>query len=177
MIKKLILLFLAMMITDQLIKELIACKKTVVEAPKDIKEGRSGFKKRTFTLISLDGLHSFSGFITQNLTFIENFSIGLSYSPKDEKGKIVLLRCNGPHGGTKNSPHHASCHIHTSTAERINNGLKPEGQIDITNDYSTIEDAIQFYIRRINIDTADRQKYFSPPSGQIDLFTQIADNI
>ncbi len=89
------------MITDQLIEELIACKKTVVEPPKDMKEGRSGFIKKTFTLISLDGQHSFSGFITQNLIFIENFSIGLSYSPKDEKGKIVLLRCNGPMGALK----------------------------------------------------------------------------
>jgi len=128
-------------------------------------------------LLLLLTVSNFSGFITQNLAFIENFSIGLSFSPKDEKGKIVLFRCNGPHGGTKNIPHHASCHIHTSTADRINNGLKPEGQIDMTNEYSTIEDAIQFYVRRINIVITDRQKHFPSPSGQIDLFTQIEENM
>ena len=120
------------MYTEEIIEELISCPKTVVEAPRDMKEGRSGFVKRTFTLISVDSRYNFSGFIMQNLTFTENFSIGLTYSPKDEKGTIVLLRCNGPHGGTKAISHHAVCHIHTSTAERINNGLKPEGQIDIT---------------------------------------------
>ena len=82
-----------------------------------------------------------------------------------------------PHGGTKNIPHHATCHIHTATAERINNGLKPEGQIDITNEYSTIEDAIQFYVRRINLNIEDRQKHFPAPNGQMDLFPQIDDNI
>lgn len=78
----------------------------------------------------------------------------------------------GPHGGTKEIPHHAGCHIHTSTAERINNGLKPEGQINMTNEYSTIETAIQFFVRRINIVPFDRQKYFPQPTGQIDLFNK-----
>lgn len=172
MVKKLILLFLILMYTDQLITELINCLKTVVEAPKDMKEGRSGFAKRSFTLTSVDEQYSFSGFITQNLTFTENFSIGLTYNPKKEKGKIVLIRCNGPHGGTKHTPHHAGCHIHTATAERINNGLKAEGQINMTNEYSTIEDAIQYYVRLINIITDDRRKHFPPPNGQIDLFNQ-----
>ncbi len=113
--KRLISLFLVLMYTAELIEELISCPKTVGEAPRDMKEGRSGFTKRTFTLISVDGQHNFSGFITQNLTFTENFSIGLIYNPQDEKSKIVLLRCNGPHGGIKEIPHHAVCHIHTST--------------------------------------------------------------
>ncbi len=43
------------MFTDRFIEELIGCPKTVVEAPKDMKEGRSGFAKRTFTLTSSDG--------------------------------------------------------------------------------------------------------------------------
>jgi len=165
------------MFTNELIAELISCPKTVLEAPREMKEGRSGFAKRTFTLISVDVQYNFSGFIMQNLTFTENFSIGLRYSSKDEKGTIVLLRCNGPHGGTKAIPHHAVCHIHTSTAERINNGLKPEGQIEITNEYSTIETAIQYFARRVNIVPIDRQKHFSPPAGQIELFNQEGDII
>lgn len=166
-----------MTFTDNFIEELSNCSKSVVDAPKEMKEGRSGFAKRTFTLVSSDGQYNFNGFITQNLTFLENFSIGLSYNLKEEKGKMVLLRCNGPHGGTKNIPHHAVCHIHKSTAERINSGLKPEGQIELTNDYATIEEAVQFFVRRININVADRQKFFPPPSGQIDLFADTEEKI
>ena len=160
------------MYSDDFIEELINCPKIIVESPKEVKDGtRVGFTKRVFTLVSVDGIHNFNGFITQNLTFQENFSIGLAYNPKEEKGKIVLLRCNGQHGGTKVFPHHAFCHIHKATAERINNNLKPEGKIDITEEYSTIETAIQFFVKRIGLTPNDKQKHFPPPNTQMDLFT------
>lgn len=163
------------MFTDKLIEELINCPKFIVDPPKDIKQGRSSSSKKIFSLSSENGQFNFNGFITQNLTFTENFSVGLAYNPKEEKGKIVLLRCNGPHGGIINAPHHAGCHIHKCTAERINNGLKPEGHIEMTDKYSTIDEAIQFYISLINLIHSDRQKHFPPPSGQTDLFNQAND--
>ena len=67
-------------------------------------------------------------------------------------------------------PHHAGCHIHTATAKRINDGLKPEGHIEMTVEYSTLEDALQFYIRKIGIVREDRQKYFPVPNQQMDIF-------
>lgn len=94
-----------MIFTDQLTDELINCPKRVVDAPKDSGISR-GSKKRKFTLESVDGQHSFSGFISENTTFQENFSVGLVYNPKDEKGHIVLVRVNGPHGPTEQAPHH-----------------------------------------------------------------------
>lgn len=155
--------------TGKLIQELIECSKIVVDAPKDMKEGRSGFLKKFFTLKSTDDIYSFSGFVTQNLTFAENFSIGLIFNSKEDKGKITLLRCNGPHGMTKEL-HHTVCHIHTVIAEDINNGNKVEKSIRQTDEYSTLEDAIQFFIKYINIIPTDRQKYFPLPTGQTDLF-------
>ncbi len=161
------------MYTDEQIEELISCPKRIVEPPKETKESaRTGFIKKTFVMVSNDGVYNFNGFIAQNLKFPENFSIGLIYDPKEEKGKIPLLRCNGPHGGTKVFPHHAYFHIHKATAERINNNLKPEGQIDITQHYSTIETAIQYYVRRIGLSVTDRTKHFPPPNPQIELFNQ-----
>jgi len=159
------------MYTEEQIKELVQCPKTIVDPPKKINEGRESFFKKAFTLSSIDGNYHFNGFITQNLTFPENFSIGLSYNPKDEKGSIVLLRCNGPHGGIKNIPHHASCHIHSATAERINNGLKPEGEIELTEDYATIETAIHFFLKKINLITKDIKKNFPTPTidNRLDL--------
>lgn len=167
-----ILLFLIAMFTEEFLKELITCPKMVVDAPLEMKQGRSGFLKKSFVLKSIDGQYSFNGFINQNLTFSENFSIGLSYNPKEEKGTVVLLRCNGAHGGTIHHPHHASCHIHRTTAEGINNGVKSEDRIELTTEYSTLEDAIQYYVKLINLSSTDKQKYFPPPSGQIDLFGQ-----
>lgn len=157
-----------MTFTDELIKELVNCPKKVVDAPKDSGVGR-GSSKIKFLLESEDGQHSFIGFISKNLTFQENFSIGLVYNPKEEKGNIVLVRVNGPHGQNENAPHHDGPHVHLSTAERINSGLKPEGVIETDVPYSTIEDAIQYYIKRINIILADRQKHFPTPNNQIDI--------
>jgi hypothetical protein len=157
-----------MTFTDELIGELVSCPKKVVDAPKDSGIGR-GSSKIKFLLESVDGQHSFSGFISSNLAFQENYSIGLVYNPKEEKGKTVLLRVNGPHGPNENAPHHDGPHVHSSTADRINAGLKPEGVIETDVPYSTIEDAIQYYIRRINIIPADRLKHFPSPNNQIDL--------
>lgn len=157
-----------MIFTDELIQELVNCPKKVVDGPKDSGVGRGSCKTK-FLLESLDGNHSFSGFISKNLTFQENYSIGLVYNPKEEKGKIVLVRVNGPHGQNEYAPHHDGPHVHLSTAERINAGLKPEGVIETNVPYSTIEDAIQYYIKRINIRPEDRQKYFPTPSNQIDI--------
>ncbi|MDR3693467.1 hypothetical protein [Mucilaginibacter sp.] len=157
------------MYTDEFLKGLIDCPKKIVDHPKE-KEGRADFLKKSFGLISINEEYRFNGFITQSLVFDENFSIGLVFNPKDEKGTITLLRCNGRHGGTKEFPHHAEWHIHYADAEMINLGLKPEGRIITTNEYSTLDSAIQFYIQHINLMPEDRQKYFPPPSGQLDLF-------
>lgn len=83
-----------MIFTDKLIKELVSCPKKVIDAPRDFGFGRESNKTK-FLLDSVDGLYSFSGFISKNLTFQENYSIGLIYNPKEEKGEIVLLRVNG----------------------------------------------------------------------------------
>ncbi len=121
-------------------------------------------------MISTDGKYSFYGFIRQNLKFLENFSIGLIYNPKEERGTLDLLRCNGPHGENNVHLHHIGCHIHRATAERIAKGLKPEGYIELTEDYATLDDAIQYFVKLINLKPNDRQKHFPRPNGQINLF-------
>ena len=164
-----------MVYTEELIAELIDCPKKVTNSPKDSGVGR-GSSKIKFNLESTDGNYSFSGFISKNLTFQENFSIGLVFQPKDEKGTIVLLRVNGPHGPNENIPHHEGPHVHLATAERINAGLKPEGKIETGVPYATVEDAIQYYIKRINVIVVDRQKHFPPPDNQIDFNFETDEN-
>lgn len=124
------------MYTDQLIQNLIVCPKTIIEAPKDSGISRCSYKL-VFDMSSVDGQYDFKGFISRNTFFHENFSIGLVYVPKEEKGKICLFRCNGLHGETE--------------------------------EYATLEGAIQFYVKHINILAADRRRYFPPPSGQLEF--------
>jgi hypothetical protein len=171
-----ILIFFDLMtFTNELIDELITCPKKVVDAPKSTGIA-FGSKKIKFTLASLDGQHSYIGFISENATFQENFSIGLVYNPKEAKGHVVLVRVNGPHGPNEKAPHHDGPHVHKATAEAIEAGLKPEKGALITDvPYATIKDAIQYYVRLINIVPADRQKHFPPPSNQTELAFGIND--
>jgi len=162
------------MYTDAFIAELIACPKKMVGTIKDV-SNRAAYTKKEFSMQSVDGKHEFTGFITWSQFFEENFSIGLKHEPKEIKGDTVLLRCNGKHGGTKKQPHHAYCHIHYATEARIEQGLKEEGLIEACDEYSTYETAIQFYIRKVNIVPADRQKHFPPPSEQIRIFDESSD--
>ena len=83
------------------------------------------------------------------------------------------MRCNWLHGEVIGVPHHSFFHILTTTAADINNGIKVEKNIHKTEEYSTFEDAIQFYIKYINITPDDRKKHFPPLSGQIELEFQL----
>lgn len=159
------------MYTDELIEQLITCAKVITESPREGKEARAGYNKQTFALVSVDGAHTFSGFINQNETFPEHFSIGLVHHSGTEFGKVVLLRCNGPHGDhVDGPPHHLGCHIHKASADLINEGIRGERNIEMTAEYVTIEEAIQYYIRKIGIEAKDRKKHFPPPNAQLDLF-------
>lgn len=62
---EILFILLSMTFTDDLIDELVNCPKKVVDAPKDSGVGR-GSSKIKFLLESVDGQHSFSGFISKN---------------------------------------------------------------------------------------------------------------
>jgi len=155
--------------TDEFINQLFSCPKIFVDHPlKEYREDR-GHMKKNFTLQSEDGQFFFKGFIRYNIRFPENFSVGLDYNPREEKGTICLLRCNGNHGENVVFPDHSTCHIHRATAHTINEGLKPESNIEETIAYMNVEEAIQYYIKLINIDSVEAEKNFPPM--QLTLFT------
>jgi len=156
--------------TDEFINQLFQCVKIFIDSPpKDYQEVR-GHMKKNFTLQSVDGQFNFKGFIRYNVRFPENFSIGLDFNPKEEKGTICLIRCNGDHGENAAHPYHSSFHIHRATAFTINEGLKPESHIEETNAYSGLEEAIQYFIKFIAIDNSQAEKYFPPK--QLTLFDE-----
>jgi hypothetical protein len=92
----------------------------------------------------------------------------LNFNPKEEKGTICLMRCNGSYGENIQIPHHASFHIYKATAESINSGLKPECNIQQTEEYASIDQAILYFVNYINLKKEDNAKYF--PDKQLELF-------
>ena len=85
--------------SEEEINELIRCDKVVSEPPKKAMVSRFGHRRNDMRLRSKEGELDFTIFMRINDAFPENFSIGLVHSPKDERGTIILLRFNGPHGG------------------------------------------------------------------------------
>lgn len=118
---------------------------------------------------SIDGRYSFSVYIRASIYFKENFSIGMDYSPKEEKGSICLIRCNGAHGENIAFPHHTTFHIHKASAETINSGLKPESNIEETTEYASLDEAIHYFCKEVNISLIDIRQYFPPSNNQMQL--------
>lgn len=87
------------MYSQVFIDTLMSCPKKITQGWREVKDVRYGVKK-VFEMESVDGSYQFSGFYTQNAFFKEDFSIGLVYVSKTEMGKVLLIRCNGLHGGT-----------------------------------------------------------------------------
>lgn len=151
--------------TDSFIEELLTCPKKITKPPaREMKLDRGNWKNN-FELESEGGEFKFSVFIRYNDTFNENFSIGLDYNPREEPGTIALIRCNGPHGSTKQWDHHGRTHTHVASAETVNNGLKPESNIEITDRYTSWNEALQFFVKRVNIHGAEVS--FPPPQGNL----------
>jgi len=154
--------------TDKLISELIKSEKRIVQAPlRELKEDR-GCLKNNFTLESLSDKNQFKVFIRVNSSFKENFSVGMDFSPRDEKGSYCLIRCNGRHGEHQLFPHHQFFHVHIAKAEYINSGIRPEFFIEETDQYASYEEALHYFLQKINLNQVERDRYF--PLPQLGLF-------
>ena len=109
----------------------------------------------------------FEVFVRVNLTFPENFSIGLRHCPPDGGGE-TLLRYNGPHGlfkpGRGDSIHNIAPHIHRASETNIKARLKAEHGAEKTDDYAlAYELALSCFLVRVN--AKDAVSYF-PELGQ-----------
>lgn len=112
-------------------------------------------------------------FLRRSDDFPENFSIGLVYDPKDGSGEITLLRCNGQHGvfnGAFNPNHsHWGYHIHRATETAIAAGFKPEKYAESTAAYASFEEAVQHFVKLIDLNSADAKKHFPDNTAQVEL--------
>ena len=144
------------MLTDHEIESLVKLPKNIVSMTPAVGYRNENLHRRCgleLTAIS-SPITEFTVFIRQNDKFIENFSIGLRYKTKDRTlGTITLVRYNGPHGETNRGPggHFGRPHIHRVTARELAEGNREpqERHRDITDRYSTFEEALSVFFRDI----------------------------
>jgi len=153
---------------------LITCLKQVIEPPRQDMRLERGHLRNDLKLQSDDD-KVFTVFIRINEKFKENFSIGLTYHPIDEPRSICLLRCNGRHGEHINNPEaemhpHFGYHVHVARADMLNIGQLPERYAELTSDYASYEEAMIYFIRRVNI--LEAHKFFNKLPQLLPLFNQ-----
>lgn len=100
----------------------------------------------------------FRAFMRRSEDFPENFSIGLAFLPKDGTGELILLRCNGPHGGFNDafdSEHpHFDFHVHRATSAMIEAGLRAEKSATVNREFASYEEALRYFVRSANVTNA-----------------------
>lgn len=150
--------------------ELISCPKMLSEPPRRDLRLVGADWRNDMKLVSEGQPGEFSAFFRRSDEFPENFSVGLIYDPKDGSGEITLLRCNGQHGvfnGTFDPRHpHWGYHVHRATEQALNAGLKAEKYASTTTEYASYEQAVQYFLKLINLDSTEARKHFPDRTAQ-----------
>ena len=154
--------------TDEEIAQMVGLPKTIVsKTPAKGYRDHNGHRRCDVALgsESVDE-GTFSVFVRQNHTFIENFSIGLRYRSEDATlGTVTLVRYNGPHGEVYKGQdgHFAAPHIHRITEQELASGsLQPqEKHREPTDRYGTLEQALVVFFKDIGVSNID--PWFTDP--------------
>ena len=149
--------------TQREIDDLISCPKVISDAPKREMKLDRGHSRNDMRLKSTDDALEFRVFMRRSEDLPESFSIGLVFLANDGSGELVLLRCNGPHGGyndTFDPGHpHWGFHVHRASAAMIEAGMRPEKAATDSDDFASYEEALQYFLRAANI--TDARTYFA----------------
>lgn len=160
--------------SDTEIADLIDCPKQISDPPARSLRLIGADWRNDAKMVALDGTSRwFAIFMRQNEDFPENFSVGLRFQPNDGRPEITLLRCNGKHGaftvhGDIRHPHW-TFHIHRATEQAQDAGFTAEKYATTTDAFASYEQALQFFIGAVHLQTPDCHLYF-PNSMQSKLF-------
>jgi hypothetical protein len=142
--------------TEEEIEDLIKCPKIVFDPPRQEMIIDNGHLRNDMRLKSKDEQRDFNVFIRINESFHENFSIGLIYTPREERGTVCLVRFNGAHGPFADESGifhwHSEFHIHRACERNLSAGLRPERGGLVTKDYGSFEQALPEFFRCINVE-------------------------
>ena len=155
--------------TQQEIDDLIRCPKVVTEAPRPSFKDEYRHRSNGFRVATSDGEHRFRVFLRQSLEFVEDFSIGLLYEPKDGRS-FLLVRFNGQHDIAIEGDDvrtHFTYHVHLAEAGRVNNGFYDSLPARTTGDYASFNEALEAFFLRTGI--PEPEKYF-PDRVSLPLF-------
>jgi len=100
------------------------------------------------------------------------------YRPEDGTSDITLLRCNGKHGffnggaGADPDHPHFHFHVHKASAKAIRAGFTPEKFADKTTEFASYEQAVQHYIKVVQLNPRDASRYFPSESQSEIEFTE-----
>ena len=144
--------------TQEELERLISCSKIIVDPPKREMKLIRGNLCNSMKLESKDGEHGFLVFIRKHERFAENFSVGLTFQHKDQRGKSTIIRCNGPTAYSNNPLDcnvHFSYHIHRMSIEDFNNGCEHPYDKMPSKDYASYEEALSYFINLVNIHGAE----------------------
>ena len=154
-----------MLLSNERLEELITIDKIIETPPKRRFKIDRGQRRNDFDVYAPDIDEHFHVFLRQNLILSENFSVGLQW--RIEKESIIILRCNGLHGGNRNIPHHLVPHIHKLDLLEAAKEHFTESVAQETSEYSTFHGAIYYFLNHCKIKGAE--EYF-PFLSQISLF-------
>jgi hypothetical protein len=150
--------------TDAEIQRLLDLPKQVSEPPSKTWKIEGLHRRKDFRLVSKDGEARFRAFARQHSKFPENFSVGLEYEPDDRNECVILIRCNGPHGDfnrAKDPTHpHFHSHIHKATESAIQAGERAESRAAITTEFSTMKEAMRYFLNTVAVDSNDQARFF-----------------
>lgn len=146
-------------LTDKHILYLLNIPKTIAKktpAREAYKEENNQKRCELELETSADDVQALSVFIRQHSKFIENFSIGLRYQTNiSSLGTITLIRYNGAHGESSRHQdgHYAFPHIHRISEQElaVGNANPQESQREITDRYSTFEQALRIFFEDISV--------------------------
>lgn len=140
------------------VDELIECPKIVIKADRKNMIEKNRSYRNNVQLKSKDGKYSFIMFMRQSSEFLEDFSVGLTWTNANEywnaKKPIILIRCQGPHDSKQDfesDPHH-SYHIHKlSPADIKQRRFGKPSNCGITDHFSSFDEAIIYFCNRCAI--------------------------
>jgi len=163
--------------TAQRIEELIACRKRITDPPaRSFKEENRHRRKDMRLQDASDDSCIFEVFIRQSLEFAEDFSLGLVFHSLDGK-RMTLIRFNGQHEQTNNpldqAKLHFQYHIHTATADNLNNGRYDKHPAAPTPEYASFDEATGVFLSRIGLESEAVAEYFPNLTEQLSLFRNV----
>lgn len=145
-------------VSKEEIEELISCPKIVIANPRREEKIVEGSYRNDMRLASKDKKVVFDVYFRRNVKLPERFSMGIKCYLKSLGQEVMLMRANSSHSTREEKPwipeYNFHPHFNIAKPENIKNGLSPEKGGEITNEYNSYEEALSYFIKRINVQDA-----------------------